>query len=132
MTPKWLYRLESKTPANGLWYDAEGNYVWGCRDCSGEAKNLPMGYDDRYHVGGKNWYSSCSNKEDLLHWYSLEDALYLLENGFVFTKYLAKDYIEYPTKETVFLKETVLAREEISIEELFKNDSEKSGKEDER
>lgn len=116
---KWLYRLESKTPDNGLWYDSKGNYVWGCKDCTGDAKNLPMDYDERYHVDGKNWYSSCSNKDDLLHWYSLEDANYLINNGFVFTKYLAKDYIEYPTKETVFLKETALAREEIDINELF-------------
>lgn len=119
MKAKWLYRLESKTPDNGLWYNANGKYVWGCKDCTGDAKNLPMDYDERYHVDGKNWYSSCSTKEDLLHWYSLEDANYLIEHGFVFTRYLATDYIEYPTKETVFLKETVLAREEIDINSLF-------------
>ena len=39
---------------------------------------------------GRNWFSSCSNKDDLLHWYSLEDALDLIENGFVFTRYLAR------------------------------------------
>ena len=117
--PKWLYRLESRNPQNGLWYNANNEYVWGCRNCTGEAKNLPMGYDKRYHVDGKNWFSSCSTKEDLLHWYSLEDANYLINQDFVFTKYLATDYIEYPTKETVFLKETALAREEIDINSLF-------------
>lgn len=61
----------------------------------------------------------CSNKEDLLHWYSLEDAQKLLENGFVFTRYLAIDYHEYEN-ETVFLKETSLSREEINILALFK------------
>ena len=121
MKAKWLYRLESKTPDNGLWYDNSGNYVWGCKDCSGDAKNLPMDYDERYHVDGKNWFSSCSSKDDLLHWYSLEDANYLINKGFVFTRYLATDYIEYPTMETVFLKETALKREEIDINELFKD-----------
>lgn len=116
---KWLYRLESKDSTNGLWYNEKGEFVWGCKDCSGTAKDLPMGYDERYHVDGKNWYSSCSSKEDLLHWYSLEDANYLIEHGFVFTKYLAQDYIEYPTQETVFLKETALDRVEIDINELF-------------
>lgn len=116
---KWLYRLESRNPNNGLWYNANNEYVWGCKDCKGEAKNLPMGYDERYHIDGKNWFSSCSNKEDLLHWYSKEDAEYLIENGFVFTRYLAEDYHEFAL-ETVFLKETCLAREEISFEELFK------------
>lgn len=120
MNAKWLYRLEAIDKNNGLWYDSNGNYVWGCKDCSGDAKNLPMDYDERYHVDGKNWFSACSKKEDLLHWYSLEDANYLIEHGFVFTKYLAKDYIEYPTKETVFLKETALSREEININDLFK------------
>lgn len=119
MEPKWLYRLESLNPQNGLWYNANNEYVWGCRNCAGEAKNLPMGYDERYHVDGKNWFSSCSTKEDLLHWYSLEDANYLINQDFVFTRYLATDYIEYPTKETVFLKETCLAREEIDINDLF-------------
>jgi hypothetical protein len=119
MKPKWLYRLESISPENGLWYNSKGKYVWGCKDCSGEAKNLPMDYDKRYHVNDKNWFSSCSNKEDLLHWYSLEDANFLINHGFVFTKYLAVDYIEYPTNETVFLKVTILDRQEININDLF-------------
>jgi len=116
---KWLYRLESVDPNNGLWYNSSNKYVWGCKNCKGETKNLPMGYDERYHVDGKNWFSSCSKKEDLLHWYTLEDANYLIANGFVFTKYLAKDYIEYPTNETVFLKETAVERVVIDINELF-------------
>ena len=78
-----------------------------------------MDYDPRYHKDGKNWFSSCSNKEDLLHWYSLEDAKKLIKEGFVFTRYLANDYVEYAL-ETTFLKETALKREVIDIEELFK------------
>ena len=119
MEPKWLYRLESTTPENGLWYNSDNEYVWGCRNVPGDAKNLPMGYDERYHTDGKDWFSSCSNKEDLLHWYSLEDANYLINNGFVFTRYLAKDYIEYQN-ETVFLKNTALKREVIDINKLFR------------
>ena len=119
MEPKWLYRLESKSPNNGLWYDAKGNYCFGIGDIENcKTKDLPMGYDPRYHVNGLNWFSSCSNKEDLMHWYSLEDALELIEKGFVFTRYLAQDYIEYEL-ETVFLKETALKREEIDIKNLF-------------
>jgi len=116
---KWLYRLESKTPDNGLWYNANNELVWGIgaiENC--QTKFLPMDYDERYHKDNKNWFSSCSNKEDLLHWYSLEDAKQLIKNGFIFTRYLAQDYIEYPL-ETTFLKETSLAREEIDIEQLF-------------
>jgi len=116
---KWLYRLESTTKDNGLWYDSQNNYVWGCKDIKGDSKNLPMGYDERYHKDGLNWFSSCSRKEDLLHWYSLEDANYLISNGFIFTRYLATDYTEYEL-ETVFLKETALKREILDINELFK------------
>lgn len=116
--PKWLYRLEAASPDNGLWYNSDSEYVWGCRDCKGDAKNLPMGYDARYHIDGKNWFSSCSNKEDLLHWYSKEDAEWLLEHGFVFTRYLARDYHEFD-KETVFLKETAIKREVIDFLTLF-------------
>lgn len=120
---KWLYRLESIDSNNGLWYNTNNEYVWGCRNCKGDAKNLPMGYDERYHIDGKNWFSSCSNKEDLLHWYSREDAEYLIQNGFVFTRYLAKDYHEFPM-ETVFLKETAEARKVIDFKELFKETEE--------
>lgn len=116
---KWLYILESKSKDNGLWYDSNNNFVWGIEKIKGcKTKDLPMGYDPRYHKDGKNWFSSCSNKEDLMHWYSIEDAKELIANGFVFTRYLAEDYVEYPL-ETTFLKETALAREEINIEELF-------------
>ena len=66
MKAKWLYRLESTTPENGLWYNSDSEYVWGCKNAPGDAKNLPMGYDERYHTNGKDWFSSCSNKEDLL------------------------------------------------------------------
>ena len=117
---KWLYRLESKSPDNGLWYDLNNNYAFGIGNVSNcQTKDLPMEYDARYHIDGRNWFSSCSNKEDLLHWYSLENALELIASGFVFTRYLATEYIEYPL-ETVFIKETALAREEIDIRTLFK------------
>lgn len=44
----------------------------------------------------------------------------LIDNGFVFTRYLATEYVEYEN-ETTFIKDTSLAREVIDIEELFKN-----------
>ena len=84
-----------------------------------KTKDLPMDYDPRYHKDGRNWFSSCSNKEDLLHWYSLQDALDLINNGFVFTRYLATEYVEYEN-ETTFIKETSLKREVLNIEDLFK------------
>lgn len=124
MKEKWLYRLESKTKDNGLWYDGDGKWCFdkgiGQLDESCKTKTLPMDYDWRYKQDGKDWFSSCSNKEDLLHWYSLEDAKRLIDNGFVFTRYLATDYHEYEN-ETVFLKETCTNREEIDIFELFNN-----------
>ena len=77
-----------------------------------------MGYDERYQKDGRSWYSSCSNPEDLAHWFSLEDALALMAKGFRFMKYLATEYTEYPL-ETVFIKETCLACEEIDPRELY-------------
>jgi hypothetical protein len=91
-----------------------------------KTKDLPMGYDERYHENGLNWFSSCSNYIDLWHWYSLDDAKNLMDNGFVFTKYLATDYREYPN-ETCFLKETALSRIEIPFEELVMMYNEANG-----
>ena len=121
MKPKWLYRLEYKDSSCGLWYDGDGKWCFdsGIGSLEGcETKSLPMGYDARYKQDGRDWFSSCSNKEDLMHWYSLEDAKELLSKGFVFTRYLATEYHEYEN-ETVFIKETALYREEIDIFDLF-------------
>lgn len=116
---KWLYRLESTDPNNGLWYNEKAELVWGIGELENcETKNLPMDYDWRYHKDGRTWYSSCSRKEDLSHWYSLEDALNLIARGFVFTRYLATEYVEYEL-ETTFIKETCLKREIVDIKEIW-------------
>jgi hypothetical protein len=123
MKPKWLYRLESTDKDNGLWYNSKGEFCFekgiGSLDDSCKTKSLPMGYDERYRQDGKMWFSSCSNQEDLTHWYSKEDAEELINKGFVFTKYLAVDYVEYEM-ETVFLKETALERVELDFNDFFK------------
>lgn len=120
--PKWLYRLESINPENGLWYNSNAEFCFnegiGSLDDSCKTKNLPMGYDKRYRQDGRMWFSSCSRKEDLTHWFSKEDAKKLIEKGFVFTKYLATEYVEYEF-ETVFIKDTSLERVEISLYEVF-------------
>jgi len=121
MTPKWLYRLEFRDSSCGLWYDGYGKWCFesGIGSISGcKTKTLPMDYDARYKQDGRDWFSSCSRKEDLMHWYSLEDAKELISKGFVFTRYLATEYHEYE-QQTVFIKETALYREEIDIFELL-------------
>lgn len=120
--PKWVYRLEFKDDSCGLWYNGKGGWCFedGIGSLSDECKTktLPMDYDWRYKQDGRDWFSACSKKEDLMHWYSLEDAKTLIDKGFVFTRYLATEYHEYDL-ETVFIKETALKREEIDIFKLF-------------
>ena len=119
MEAKWLYRLEATDPKDGLWYNESGDLVWGIGKIPGcTTKDLPMGYDERYCKDGRHWHSSCSRKEDLTHWYSKEDAQKLLDEGFVFYRYLATEYVEYEF-ETTFIKDTSLKREVITMEELF-------------
>lgn len=122
-TAKWVYRLESTKPDAGLWYDSKGNWCLetkglGCLpEC--QTKFLPMGYDERYKKGGRSWFSSCSRLEDLSHWYSYRDAKKLIdEKGFVFTRYLATEYYEYPM-ETTFIRHTSLVREVLDILDVF-------------
>ena len=120
--PKWLYRLEFKDDSCGLWYNGKGGWCFeegiGALGDECKTKTLPMDYDWRYKQNDRDWFSSCSNVDDLLHWYSKEDAQTLMNNGFVFTRYLATEYVEYPM-ETVFIKETCLKREEIDFLSLF-------------
>lgn len=124
MKPKWLYRLEYKDNSCGLWYNGDGKWCFesgiGSLDDSCKTKSLPMDYDERYKQDGRDWFSSCTNKEDLLHWYSKEDAKILMSKGFAFTRYLATEYHEYE-QQTVFIKETSLYREEIDFFSLFEN-----------
>ena len=134
MTPKWLYRLEFKDSSCGLWYDGYGKWCFesGIGSISGcKTKTLPMDYDARYKQDGRDWFSSCSRKEDLMHWYSLEDAKELISKGFVFTRYLATEYHEYE-QQTVFIKETALYREEIDIFELLGQKPAEWSEEDEK
>lgn len=119
MEPKWLYRLEATDPNNGLWYNANNELVWGIgKLVNCKTKDLPMDYDERYHKDGRCWFSSCSRKEDLSHWYSLQDALDLIANGFVFKRYLAREYVEYEF-ETTFIIDTAIASEVIDISEIW-------------
>lgn len=116
---KWLYRLESRDPNNGLWYNSRNEFVCGIAaapNCT--TKDMPMGWDERYHKDGKVWNSSCSNLGDILHWIDPESAKILMSKGFTFAKYLATEYVEYD-KETTFAIETSLMREEIDIEMIF-------------
>ena len=123
MEPKWLYRLESTIPTLGLKKNKKGDFVLTLAEIENcKTKDLPMGFDERYKQGGKDWFSSCSNIDDLTHWYSISNAKDLIEKGFRFSKYLATDYVEYD-KETVFLKETCLQRVTLNIEEIFKQDN---------
>lgn len=120
LKPKWLYRLESTNPQKGLWYNSNGEYVWTIGEIDNcQTKYLPMGYDERYQKDGRQWHSSCSNKEDLSHWFSLNDALRLIEMGFSFVRYLATEYVEYE-KETTFIKETSLSREIIDVKSVMR------------
>ena len=115
----WLYRLESETVENGLWYNGNSEFVLGVAKTPNCAtKDLPMGYDARYKEGGKDWFSACKNKEDLTHWYSPDNAKWLVNNGFVFTKYLACDWRHYD-KETVFLKGTAIERIVIDVNDIW-------------
>lgn len=118
--PKWLYRLESNDPNNGLWYDSKGDFCFGLGNVENCATaSLPMDYDERYRLGGRMWHSSCSNKEDLLHWYSFENVIELLSKGFSFRKYLATEYREYDL-ETTFIKSSCIGVEDVDIHKLFK------------
>ena len=118
MELKWLYRLESTDPEHGLWYNNHSQWVWDLGTLPNcKTKDLPMGYDERYHKDRRNWYSSCTNPADLAHWFSLEDAKSLIAHGYQFTKYLATEYIEY-LMETTFIKDTCLARKVLTMEEI--------------
>lgn len=117
--PKWLYRFEATRPGHGLWYDENGHYCWDMGTLENSTtKDLPMGYDERYQKDGRNWYSSCSNQEDIKHWFSYDDAKKLQEIGFVAAKYLTTEYEEYDF-ETTFIKDTALERIELNLEEFF-------------
>lgn len=117
--PIWVYRLESLDPKNGLWYNADGEFVHGISKVAGcKTAYLPMGYDTRYHSKERNWVSGCLKVEDLAHWFSESDAKQLWALGFRFWMFQAVEYEIYD-HEVAFNKETVLQRLRLKFNQVY-------------
>lgn len=113
-----IFRIERTTSGTGMWYDEGGVYNPFIETLTeGRAKELPMGYDERYHEGGHDWYSGCESPESLREWFSERDIVELIAGGFRLVTYTAKHFIVEPTQ-VIFTKHEAELDEVLAIESI--------------
>lgn len=111
--PALLYRFEATDPNAGLWYNEFGQYVFE-RNGLNRVQNhkhldMPMGYDERYRRGGRNWFSATQLRSDMSYWFNITDVPKMLDLGYRLWQYVATEYVHYEF-ETTFIKETCIER----------------------
>lgn len=117
---KTLFRIESLIDSRSLWYKPDGSFdPFITTLTEGISASLPMEYDDTYGFGGKRWYSSCDQFDNMRMWFSDKDAEELYEAGFVLREYEVNDWRELPRGEVVFTREGVISKKEIDIATIW-------------
>lgn len=115
-----IYRIENPTTYHGMWYDANGNYCPTIHDLcpNSVAKDFPMGFNPVHKTDNKNWYSAGKSKDNMNFWFSKEDAMNLVANGFVLYEIHATETMELEN-EILFTREGVLTYTPITIEDVW-------------
>lgn len=114
-----IYRIENEETEHGMWYREDGTYdPFILRLTEGKSKDLPMGFDPNRFTGGYKWFSSCSNLDDMRHWFSDLDALELFKNGYKLFQFEAGQTIVLP-HEVMFTREGLISKTEIPLDTIW-------------
>ena len=117
---KTIYRIENPNTMNGMWYDYNGNFNPTIQNlCPNSiAKDFPMGYCDDHKKDSKDWYSAGKSKENMHYWFSKEDALNLINNGFSLFEFKVNEWFE-KENEILFTREGVISASILSIDDVW-------------
>jgi hypothetical protein len=81
--PATLYRVGRSGNRNGLWYDGEGRETGLIHTLTeGIAAELPMGPHPVFRADGRRWISTAGSLKLLGFWFSRNDVLELVPQGF--------------------------------------------------
>lgn len=114
-----IYRIENEDTMHGMWYRLDGIYdPFINRLTDGKSKNLPMGFDDKFHKDNLNWFSGCADVETMRHWFSDLDAFELFRNGYKLFEFQSKQFV-VEEFQTLFTREGLLSKQEIPLETIW-------------
>lgn len=115
-----IYRIEDPNTMNGMWYSQDGSFQPTIHELcpNSVAKDFPMGYCADHKKEGKKWYSAGKSKENMHFWFSKEDALNLLNNGFYLFEFTVNEWFE-KEHEILFTREGVVSKSILSLYEIW-------------
>lgn len=112
---KTLFRIEHHKTNHGMWYRENGELdPFISKLTEGISKNLPMEFDPRYHADGVNWKTATSSKAELRSWFSAQDAIELIQNGYGLLSLLVSEY-RIEERQVLFTDRGVIQRTIIPV-----------------
>lgn len=118
-----VYRIEDLVTMNGMWYNHKGEFSPTIHTLCPEsiAKDFPMGYCEDHRRFGKIWYSAGKSKEGMKFWFSRQDAIKLIQNGFKLYEYTVNEFFE-KENEILFTREGVVNSRVIDYTEIWSDE----------
>ena len=117
---KTIYRIENQKTMNGMWYSKDGSFKPTIHElCPNSiAKDFPMEHCDDHKKDSKDWYSAGKSKENMHYWFSKEDAINLINNGFSLFEFKVNEWFE-KENEILFTREGIISTSILSIDDVW-------------
>lgn len=120
-----LYRIEHKETKAGMWHNYDGSYNGIIKTLTeGKSKNVPMNKIKEQSKDGKKWFSSVSNLDQLLEWFSRKDIEELVSLGYQLYEIECSECNRVAKGEILFTRESVTSMKEISLTDMVEYETE--------
>lgn len=115
-----IYRVENPMTWQGLWYRKDGTFNPFIKILTNAiSRDLPMGFDPQFKVGGLDWFSGCDNLNDMRNWFSAQDLAELQGFGYNLYEFTVEQY-RTVNGHAAFAREHVLQSQKLDFS-LLKN-----------
>lgn len=115
-----VYRIEDPNSQDGMWYNSKGKpkKIIDKLCPNGKAKDLPMPYNELHKKDNKSWSSGGKSIEQMQHWFTNQDALQLVKNGYKLYEFIVPEIQELEF-EVLFCKADVITKKEIELNKIW-------------
>lgn len=121
MITKTVFRIEVPTDKNGMWYNKEGILQKKIHILCphGIAKDIPMPLNLELHrKDGRVWNSAGKSIENMNEWFTPQDAVNLMNNGFKLFQFEVNLFQDLEN-EILFCREGIVSQKEIPLELIW-------------
>ena len=121
MITKTVFRIEVPTDKNGMWYNKEGILQKKIHILCphGIAKDIPMPLNLELHrKDGRVWNSAGKSIENMNEWFTPQDAINLMNNGFKLFQFEVNLFQDLEN-EILFCREGIVSQKEIPLELIW-------------